>query len=338
MAILTNSVDFVGAETRSWQQYLKQAVRTPSQLAQCLEIPLDAICPHQSSDGFPLLVPEPFLKRIRKRDVNDPLLLQILPQPSESADSKGYSLDPLSEQEFSRGSGLLQKYEQRALLVVNGSCAVHCRYCFRRNFPYSQSVDVSNKWNLAIDELAGDPSIEEIILSGGDPLTLVDEQLQGLVERLEKVPHLQRLRIHSRLPIVIPQRITSALLDVFSNTRMEVVFVVHCNHSNEIDNDVQDACQKLGQVCHAVLNQSVLLKGVNDDFDSLAQLSRRLIASSVVPYYLHKLDPVSGTAHFEVSIEKGVDLVNQLRSKMPGYMVPRFVQEIPGRPNKTVLA
>lgn len=338
MAILTNSTDFVGAGTNTWQQYLKQAVRTAQQLAELLEIPVDSICRSQAESEFPLLVPEPFLKRIQTGDSNDPLLLQVLPQKEESIAIEGYSDDPLREQGFDRGAGVLQKYDGRALLVVNGSCAVHCRYCFRRSFPYSQSVDVGNKWKSAIADLAADDTIEEVILSGGDPLTLVDAQFRSLVQRLEEVSHLQRLRIHSRLPIVIPQRVTDALLEVFSETRFDVVFVIHSNHANEFDGDVVDACRRLSDVSEALLNQSVLLRGVNDDLKSLMELSRRLISSAVVPYYLHKLDPVAGAAHFEVSVERGVDLVNQMRASLPGYMVPRFVQEIPGRPNKTVLA
>ena len=338
MAILTNSTDFVAAATMSWQQYLKDAVRTPQQLASRLKIPVEGICSRQAGGDFPLLVPEPYLRRIRSGDLNDPLLLQVLPKQDESDSTAGYTQDPLNENQFDRGAGLLQKYSGRALLVVNGACAVHCRYCFRRNFPYSDAVDVQSHWAAAVEDLSKDESVTEIILSGGDPLTLVDSRLHILVDKLSEIRHLKRLRIHSRLPIVIPQRVTEKLLETLADTRLEVNVVLHSNHANELDGDVELACRKLKHVCNMLLNQSVLMHRINDTVESLVALSERLVECAVVPYYLHKLDSVEGAAHFDVSLERGIELVDQVRARLPGYMVPRFVQEIPGQSNKTVLA
>jgi EF-P beta-lysylation protein EpmB len=224
------------------------------------------------------------------------------------------------------------------LLITTGACAVHCRYCFRRHYPYSEGPRSIDDWQPAIDRLAADPSIDEVLLSGGDPLTLVDEQLAELARRLAEIPHLRRLRIHTRLPIVIPQRVTSELLDWLSGTRLAPIMVVHANHPQEIDAATAGALTKLIDAGVPVLNQSVLLRGVNDHAEALIDLSRRLIDLRVMPYYLHQLDRVQGAAHFEVPISRGLELVAQMRAALPGYAVPRYVQEIAGDAHKRVLA
>ena len=337
MAILTNSSDLVRASQMSWHQHMKLAIRCPRQLAERLEVPIEAICPVQSAAPFPLFVPLPFLSRIRKGDLRDPLLLQVLPASEENQVVEGFGADPLGESEFGLTGGLLKKYEGRALLVCNGTCAVHCRYCFRRHFPYEATVGVSEQWQPALDQIAQDESIEEVILSGGDPLTLVDSVVAKLVSAIESIAHVTRLRIHTRLPIVIPQRVTDELIECLAGSRLATVFVIHANHANELDDSVADAVSKLTTNRIAVLNQSVLLRGVNDSFDALSQLSKRLVEIGAVPYYLHQLDPVAGAAHFHVPIDEGKQLIADMRSKLSGYLVPRYVQEQPGKESKTIL-
>ena len=337
MAILTNSSELVRANQNGWQQQMKLAIRSPEQLAERLDLPVDAIDIGHSSGQFPLFVPLPYLSRIRKGDLNDPLLKQVLPVPQENQLVEGYTTDPLAESEYQLPGGLLKKYQGRALLVCNGTCAVHCRYCFRRHFPYDQTVARVDQWQPALDELARDESIHEVILSGGDPLTLVDSVFEKLVGQIGQIAHIKRLRVHTRLPIVIPQRITAALVDCLRETRLATIFVIHANHANELDESVGQAIGKLRANSVQVLNQSVLLRGINDAVDALAELSERLFDIGVIPYYLHQLDPVSGAAHFEVSEAEGLELIEELRSRLSGYLVPKYVREIPGRPYKTEL-
>ncbi len=339
MQILTDSAKFVRAGNSDWQQQMKLAVRRPEQLLSLLELPENTrICDAQSSGPFPLFVPLPFLSRMQKGNPSDPLLRQVLPIPDESDEVAGFSADPLQESEYVLQPGLLKKYNQRALLIVNGSCAVHCRYCFRRHFPYSDSIQNDQRLRDSMEQLAADSSIEEVILSGGDPLTMVDARLEQMLEQIQQIDHVTRLRIHTRLPIVIPQRVTQAFLGMLENSRLDTIVVVHCNHGNELDSEVQAACRALGQVCNGLLNQSVLLRGVNDSVEDLSELSEKLVRCGVTPYYLHQLDDVSGAAHFHVPVERGVELIRLLRESTSGYMVPRYVKEIPGQPNKTVLA
>jgi EF-P beta-lysylation protein EpmB len=338
MRILTKKSTVVAAGSTTWQQQVKQAIRDPEHLVRALDLPPEVIDQTQACGPFPLFVPVPYLSRIERGNPNDPLLRQVLPVVDENRSVAGYHLDPLSESSFSAEPGLLRKYNGRALIIATGACAIHCRYCFRRHFPYQESAVFEDRWRTAIRSIASDDSIEEVILSGGDPLTLVDRQLSRLTHDLEQIPHLRRLRIHSRLPIVIPSRITSGLMAMLSRSRLKGVVVVHANHANEIDADVGRALLDLHCAGTIVLNQSVLLRGVNDDLDSLARLSERLIDCNVVPYYLHQLDPVSGAAHFHVPVEEGIQLIKQLRERLPGYMVPRYVQEIPGELHKRPLA
>ncbi len=338
MPILTNSDNLVRATDRTWQEDLKDAIRTPEELAAMLEIPLKAVCAIQSRGKFPLFAPLPFLNRVQKGDLRDPLLRQILPVAGEADSPPGFADDPLDELDFQTGGGLLHKYSGRALLVVNGTCAVHCRYCFRRHFPYTRLTDVAKRWEPAIARIGSDPSIGEVILSGGDPLTLNNEVLSGLIARIADMGHVRRLRIHSRLPVVIPNRVDDDLLELLRSTRLDVVGVIHCNHAQEIDDQVVFSCERLSAVCTSILNQSVLLRDVNDNVDALIELSEKLFSASVLPYYLHQLDRVKGAAHFEVPRDRGRELVLEMRARLPGYLVPRYVQEEPGEPNKSVIA
>ena len=336
MTILPNSSELVGADL-TWQQHMKSAVRCAGELARQLEIPFESICPVQSDGPFPLFVPLPYLARIEPGNPNDPLLKQVLPSYQENANESG-SADPVSESEFLLTPGLLQKYQGRALLVVNGTCAIHCRYCFRRHFPYDKIAAGRESWREPLAAIAKDESITEVILSGGDPLTLIDDSIEELFGEIEAIDHVSRIRIHTRLPIVIPQRVTSNLIEVIRRSRLDFVVVVHCNHANEIDEAVAASLQDLRPVVSALLNQSVLLRGVNDNAASLISLSERLIETGTLPYYLHQLDPVRGAMHFEVSVEEGLQLIESMRAQIPGYLVPRYVREIPGKASKTILA
>ncbi|MEM9410348.1 MAG: EF-P beta-lysylation protein EpmB [Planctomycetota bacterium] len=337
MAILTKTDQLVRAGNATWSHYLKTAVRSPAELADRLKIPVKAICGDQSCGDFPLFVPEPFLGRMEVGNINDPLLRQVLPIHQESVVQTGYTSDPLQESEYTLTSGLLKKYKSRALLMLNGTCAVHCRYCFRRHFPYPSNSKSPNWMSEALTQIKRDTSIQEVILSGGDPLSWVDGQIEQLVDHFEAIPHVCRLRIHSRLPIVIPARITERLVKRLGLSHLQVIFVVHSNHANELDHEVALACDRLKSVS-TVLNQSVLLSGVNDSVESLIALSERLLEIGVMPYYLHQLDAVEGAAHFLVPVERGIELIREMRATTSGFLVPRYVQEIPGEPNKVVLA
>ena len=321
----------------SWQQHIKHAIRSPAELALKLGISLtDQPVPPDLS--FPLFAPLPFISRIEPGNLDDPLLKQIWPSPEEGQPAEGYQPDPLQENQYTVSPGLLQKYGSRALMVINGTCAIHCRYCFRQNFPYQDSLQSTQNWDKALDQIETDTSLDEILLSGGDPLTVVDERLADLVHRLEQIEHLRSLRIHTRLPIVIPQRITDRLVEILHQSRLNPVVVVHANHPNEIDRAVASQLRILAQSRVTVLNQSVLLRGVNDELPQLVELSQRLVECGTLPYYLHQLDPVVGSQSFHVPIARGRELIRQMRGQLSGYMVPRYVQEQPGEPAKTILA
>jgi EF-P beta-lysylation protein EpmB len=323
----------------TWQQELKLAIRDAAQLVAALDLPTSVFGPaRQAARDFPLFAPWPYVARMLKGDPDDPLLRQVLPQAAEFDQPPGFSADPVGDAAAIGAPGLLQKYSGRALLVTTGACAVHCRYCFRRHFPYSEMPHSIDNWEPAIGHIAADPSIDEVLLSGGDPLTLVDERLAELARRLADIPHLRRLRIHTRLPIVIPERVTAELLQWMNDTRLAPIMVVHANHPQEIDDSVAAAFSKLVDAGIPILNQAVLLRGVNDNSAALIELSRRLIDLRVMPYYLHQLDRVQGAAHFEVPISRGLELIAEMRRALPGYAVPRYVQEIAGEEHKRVLA
>jgi EF-P beta-lysylation protein EpmB len=274
---------------------------------------------------------------MRPGDVNDPLLRQVLPVADETADVPGFTVDPVDDAAAIRQSGLLHKYHGRVLLVTTGTCAVHCRYCFRRHFPYEESPRSLADWQPALDEIAADQSVHEVILSGGDPLTLVDRALGELIVALAAIPDLKRLRIHTRLPIVIPERVTDGLVEILRGTHLTPIVVVHANHAQELDASVAAALARLSDAGVVLLNQAVLLGGVNDTFEAQATLCERLINLRVLPYYLHQLDRVAGAAHFDVPVEVGRQIVEQLRARLPGYAVPRYVQEVAGAGSKVEL-
>ncbi|HTQ37929.1 MAG TPA: EF-P beta-lysylation protein EpmB [Pirellulales bacterium] len=324
--------------TATWQRMMKEAVRDAGELCRLLELPPEfAAKATRGTKHFPLFVPRPFLARMRHADPADPLLLQVLPLDVETDTAPGFTTDPVADGSASLQPGLLQKYHGRVLMVTTGACAVHCRYCFRRHFPYSQTPRSLTDWQPALAQIEADDSIHEVILSGGDPLTLVDPLLAQLAERLSEIVHLRRIRLHTRLPIVIPQRVTTDLLNWLTGTRLTPIVVVHVNHPAEIDAAVAAALGKLFDAGVPLLNQAVLLRGINDNADALAELCERLIELRVIPYYLHQLDRVAGAAHFEVPVARGKQIVAELQARLPGYAVPRYVQEIVGRAHKVDL-
>lgn len=321
-----------------WQASLKAAIRNPAQLLKELELPANLTGPAMlASATFPLFVPQEYVARMKKGDPRDPLLLQVLPLGAELESPADFTADPVGDLAAAKSAGLLQKYDRRALLVTTGACAIHCRYCFRRHFPYSEGPRSVEEWEPALELIRGDENLDEVILSGGDPLTLVDEHLAELARRLADIPHLRRLRIHTRLPIMIPQRVNEELLGWLRGTRLAPIMVVHANHAQEIDDAVAKALARLVDAGVPVLNQSVLLRGINDSASALIELSRRLVDLRVMPYYLHQLDRVKGAAHFEVPICKGLELVEEMRQHLPGYAVPRYVQEFAGDKSKRLL-
>jgi len=321
----------------AWQEQLSRAVKSVDELLQLLQIDpeLAKIRPLQSD--FPLRVPHGFIQRMARGDSRDPLLLQVLPLAREADEVAGFERDPLDEVGTMPVPGLLHKYQGRALLTMTGACAIHCRYCFRRHFPYSDANPVTGHWQPTIKYLAQHPDITELILSGGDPLTLTNARLQSLTGQLENLTHLQTLRIHTRLPIVLPERIDNGLLSWIKSLTLKVVIVIHCNHPNEIDHSVTRALEKLAAAGVTLLNQSVLLRDINDSTATLARLSECLFSAGVLPYYLHQMDRVKGAAHFEVDVERAREIMTGLRAILPGYLLPRLVQEIPGMPGKMPL-
>ncbi len=322
----------------SWHQSLAEAVRDPDELIDLLGLADEhRETARQAAELFPLMVPRSYLARMKPGDSTDPLLLQVLPLGAETADVPGFVTDAVGDAAARRVPGLLHKYAGRALLIATGACAVHCRYCFRRHYPYGSEPRRLDGWQPALDAIVADRSLQEIILSGGDPLMLTDARLSALIAALENIGHLKRLRIHTRLPIVLPERITADLIELLTTGRLTPIMVVHANHPRELTGDCADALRRLVRSGLTVLNQAVLLRGINDSADVLFGLCERLINLGVIPYYLHQLDRVRGTAHFEVPEETGRELIEQLRRRLPGYAVPCYVRELPGRPHKTPL-
>ncbi|MGO2131523.1 MAG: EF-P beta-lysylation protein EpmB [Halomonas sp.] len=328
----------IASTPRHWQQQLSGAIRDPLELCQRLSLDPTWLSGAQLGHRlFEVRVPEAYLARIRPGDPDDPLLRQVLPLSAEGDEQPGYVVDPLHEAEHGPRQGLIHKYAGRVLLIVSPACAVNCRYCFRRHFPYQDNAPSRAEWDDSLDYLRADSSIHEAILSGGDPLAASDRQLAWLVERLEGISHLKRLRIHTRLPVVIPDRVDDALLGWLGKSHLQKVMVLHINHANEIDDAVINACQRLRDAGVTLLNQSVLLRGVNDSVGTLAALSERLFEAGILPYYLHVLDPVAGAAHFNVPDDQARDLVAALRTRLSGFLMPTLVREIPGEASKTPL-
>ncbi|MCS4504404.1 EF-P beta-lysylation protein EpmB [Arhodomonas aquaeolei] len=327
------------SEPPAWQRALADAIRDPRELLDTLALP------HTLLDGartgaalFPLRVPRGYAARMRRGDPDDPLLRQVLPVAAEARSTPGFVDDPVGDLDVVRPGGILHKYRGRALIVATGACAVNCRYCFRRAFPYSEHQAAPHQWREALDTLRGDPSIEEVILSGGDPLSLSDRRLAALAEGLAGIGRVRRLRVHTRLPVVLPERVDDGLLDWLAGTRLAPVMVIHANHPAELDGDVAAALARLRENGVTLLNQTVLLRGVNDAVATLAALSERLFEQGVMPYYLHLLDPVRGAGHFDVDEREAAGLMRGLADRLPGYLVPRLVREVPGRSAKTHIA
>jgi len=321
-----------------WLHQLADVITDPDELLQFLG--LDSH-PELRNGGdarrlFALRVPRAFAARMRKGDPQDPLLLQVITQSQEFIDAPGYSTDPLDEQS-SVVPGLLHKYHNRALLLVKGGCAVNCRYCFRRHFPYADNQGNKRNWQQALEYIRQQPQLDEIIFSGGDPLMAKDGELDWLISELERIPHLKRLRIHSRLPVVIPARITPALCQRLAESRLQTLLVSHINHAREIDDELREAMHQLKRAGVTLLNQSVLLRGINDSAAALAELSNALFDVGILPYYLHVLDKVQGAAHFYVSDERAREIMRELLGQVSGYMVPKLAREIGGEPSKTPL-
>lgn len=287
---------------------------------------------------FPLRVPRGFVARMRHGDADDPLLRQVLPLDDEERVVPGFGLDAVGDGAARAGSGVIRKYRGRALLVATGSCAINCRYCFRRHFPYSDETAARGQWGAALAIIAGDPSIDEVILSGGDPLSLADGKLAELTDALARIRHVRRLRIHTRLPVVLPERVDDGLTAWLHGLPWPVTVVIHANHANEFDGDVDAALARLRDSGCLLLNQAVLLKGVNDSVDALADLCERGHRAGVLPYYLHQLDRVSGAAHFEVPDNDALALHRDLAARLSGYLVPKLVREVAGDPGKRPLA
>jgi len=320
-----------------WRQSLRDAVTDARELLALVGLPQLVERLPAGDAGFALKVPRGFVARMRQGDPHDPLLLQVLPRLAELDDASGFSDDAVGDLDAVAAHGVLHKYDGRALLIAAGSCAVNCRYCFRRHFPYAEELAAAHAWREAVECLAKDTSIREVILSGGDPLVLSTQKLTDLTDALRELPQVIRLRIHSRLPVVLPERIDHAFCAWLSGLPLQRVVVLHANHPNELDSKVGAACARLREGGATLLNQSVLLRGVNDDADALTELSERLFAFGVLPYYLHQLDRVRGTAHFEVSDARARDLVGTLRARLPGYLVPKLVREVPSETAKRPL-
>ena len=319
-----------------WQTELARAVKDPAELLRMLELGEDLLPQaRRAAELFPLRVPHGFIARMRKGDAHDPLLLQVLPLDRELEAAPDFSTDPVGDLDAMTVPGVLHKYHGRVLLVLTGACAVHCRYCFRRHFPYSEANPSSGQFRAALDYIRADTSISEVILSGGDPLALSDARLSELVTQLDTIPHLQRLRIHTRVPVVLPQRVDEALLRWMTATRLSVVMVLHVNHANELDDATRIAFAQLERTGARLYNQSVLLRGVNDSARALQDLSEALFASRVTPYYLHLLDRVAGAVHFEIPEAQARILMDEVHTRLPGYLVPRLVREQATAPYKT---
>ncbi|MET4679016.1 EF-P beta-lysylation protein EpmB [Stenotrophomonas rhizophila] len=318
-----------------WQQRWREAIRDPRELLRQLGLdPVELGVSDEAAGQFAVRVPQGFAARMRHGDRHDPLLRQVLPITDELKIVPGFSLDAVGDGAAKKATGVIQKYRGRALLVTTGSCAINCRYCFRRHFDYGTENAAREGWRDAVDAIAQDPDIDEVILSGGDPLSLATHKLVELTQALRQIPHLRRLRIHSRLPVVLPERVDDELVQWLGSLPWPVAFVIHANHANEFDATVDAAMARLREAGATLLNQAVLLRGVNDSIEALQALSERSFAAGVLPYYLYQVDRVEGVAHFEVDDNTAKDLHAQLTARLSGYLVPKLVREISGDSSK----
>jgi len=322
-------------EQKSWQKDLRQVITDPKALLALLNInPKDYLQHFKARQLFPVRVPLPFINRIKEGDINDPLLKQVMPLSAEFVITEGFSTDPLVEHD-TVAEGLLHKYKNRVLMIVKAGCAINCRYCFRRHFPYQDNSPNKQRWQQALRYISEHNEISEVIFSGGDPLMASDEHLAWLIHQVEKIDHVKRLRIHTRLPVVIPRRITATLVELLKETRLKAAIVLHINHANEIDENVIRALEPLRAARIPLFNQSVLLKGINDNSEILIKLSEQLFDAGIQPYYLHLFDPVQGAAHFDVTEQDAVTIVQEMLATLPGFLMPKLVREIAGQANKT---
>jgi EF-P beta-lysylation protein EpmB len=320
-----------------WQTVLAQAIREPADLLKYLNLPTSLLSgATAASKTFALRAPLGYCQRIEKGNPKDPLLRQILPLDAELNIDPLFGLDPVGDLAALEVPGLLHKYHGRVLIITTAACAVHCRYCFRRHFPYQENRAEQN-WQHAVDYIRAHSDIHEVILSGGDPLSLTESRLKNLTDKLKTISHIKTLRIHTRQPIVLPERVNNAFLNWLDSLPWKIVMVLHCNHANEIDSSVAFALNQLHQHQVTLLNQSVLLAGVNDDAETLVELSQKLFQHHILPYYLHLLDKVQGAKHFYVNNEKACQFINQMRQQLPGYLVPKLVKEQPGKKSKTAI-
>lgn len=327
----------VSPEKAQWLADLALSFNDPIALLEFLELPkADFEQAIQARKLFPLRVPKAFAEKMQKGNPNDPLFLQAMSSADEFLQADGFSKDPLEEQQAA-APNLLHKYHNRLLFMLKNSCAINCRYCFRRHFPYNEVKSGKASWQQSLDYIREHSELEEIILSGGDPLMAKDHEIDWLLNELEQIPHIKILRIHSRLPVVIPNRITDELCERLKQSRFNVVLVNHINHANEMDAIFADKMQKLKQAGVVLLNQAVLLKNINDNAQTLKALSDKLFECGILPYYLHLLDKVEGASHFYVSDEKAGDIYRELQRITSGYLVPKLVREIGGEPNKTLM-
>ncbi|MBL1276190.1 MAG: EF-P beta-lysylation protein EpmB [Ectothiorhodospiraceae bacterium] len=323
------------SENSLWQAELASAIKDPAELLKEVRLsPSDIPGGVDLDQPFPQRVPRSYVAQIQPGDPDDPLLLQVLPQSIESSFQTGFLQDPVGDKDAAASPGLLHKYHGRVLLITTGACPVHCRYCFRRHFPYAENRPESRDWGAAIEYIASNPDINEVILSGGDPLSLSTGRLQDISCALRDIPHLKRLRIHTRMPIVLPARIDTDFLHWLSSLPWQLVMVTHCNHANELGPEVKNALAALRATGITLLNQTVLLKSVNDNANTLSDLSESLFAAGVLPYYLHLLDRVQGAAHFEVDEITACNIMHKLRAQLSGYLVPQLVRETAGKPYK----
>lgn len=325
-------------KSTGWERSLIDAITDPKELLTLLDLDLSLLDAAKSAATlFPLKVPRGFVSRMEKGNINDPLLLQVLPIGAEHADFADYTKDPLGEAAVNPLPGLLHKYKGRVLLTFVSTCGINCRYCFRRHFPYADNNPGSIGWDKALEYIASDNSISEVILSGGDPLIANEKVLFAFSQKLNQIPHIKRLRIHSRVPIVMPERITPEFIQWISQIKQKPVLITHCNHPQEINQAVRDAMTALQRIGVVIMNQAVLLKGVNDNADTLVALSESLFEAGIQPYYLHMLDKVQGAAHFDTELEKAKSIHWDVSQRLSGYLVPKLVFEQAGAPAKLAL-
>ncbi len=323
---------------KNWQQSLMDAVTDPHELIEMLDLDKNLLDDaEKASNLFKLKVPRNYIARMEKGNPNDPLLKQVLPIDAELIATEGFVADPLQEKKFNPLPGLLHKYQSRVLITFTGHCAINCRYCFRRAFPYEENNPGNPGWEAVLNYIQNDPSIAEVILSGGDPLAANDQTLKNFIEKIAKIDHITRLRIHSRVPVVLPERITPELIDAITHPRLKTILVLHSNHPREISSDIKAAMTSLKSRGVVLLNQTVLLKGVNDHVDTLVALSEALFDAGIQPYYLHLLDKVQGAAHFDLPKTRATTLHQELSTRLSGYLVPKLVCEEPGKLAKTII-